>query len=117
MILRDEDFAYFCRRSVHVRMRNALDPATKTVKGSSLWSEESLPPETLLYVVVTPRSLVEAKSACDDFLDAMRHARNYIQVGGNETVGEGWLKILNESYVLGSTAVTGTSKEAADAKS
>jgi len=104
VVLRDEDFGYFCRRGVHVRMRNALDPATKTVKDGALWSEESLAPETLLYAIVTPRSLVNPETAFAPFLDALGYGSHYLQVGGNETVGEGWLKVLNSVDTLRATA-------------
>jgi CRISPR-associated protein Cmr4 len=54
-ILDDSAFDYFARHGLFVRQRNALDDETKTAKGTALWSEESLPPDTLMYVVLTPR--------------------------------------------------------------
>jgi len=65
-----------------------------------LWYEETLPPETLLYV-----PLVAQKSRKKDSSEmantVMEHVLNdmflltspYLQLGGNETVGMGWCKV------------------------
>lgn len=95
VILADEDFAYFARHGLHVRMRNKLVPETKTVDGGSLWSEESLPPDTLMSVVLIPR-LKKDTELLRTLLECFRDLLGgYFQVGGNETVGEGWFSILN----------------------
>lgn len=94
-VISDEWFAYFARHGLHVRMRNALDSALKTVIGGALWSEESLPPETLLYIVLLDRPGSHAPQL-RSFLNDIGGAeiRGYLQVGGNETVGEGWFRVL-----------------------
>jgi CRISPR-associated protein Cmr4 len=91
VVLSDEDFAWFARFGLTVQARNVLDQETKTSK--NLWYEEALPPDTLLY------TLVAARDAGD--LDAFTQriaAEPYAQLGGNETVGQGWVRI----EVLGS---------------
>lgn len=94
-ILHDGAFDYFARHGLFVRQRNALEAATKTAKGTALWSEESLPPDTLMYVVLTPR-LPHPQDALNDIIRTLHDKCGcYFQAGGNETVGEGWFKMLN----------------------
>jgi len=92
VILNDKSFKYFARRSLHVRIRNHLDAITKTVIKGQLWSEESLPPESLLYSILMPRNR-SCNDAMSSLLDTLGKLDDYIQVGGNETVGEGWFKL------------------------
>jgi CRISPR-associated protein Cmr4 len=95
-ILNDAAFDYFARYGLFVRQRNALDAMTKTVKGTALWSEESLPPDTLMYFVLMPRLPDQMADVDGDLLPVLRDScRGYFQAGGNETVGEGWFKMLN----------------------
>jgi CRISPR-associated protein Cmr4 len=94
-ILNDNTFDYFARHGLFVRQRNALDGETKTVKDTALWSEESLPPDTLMYFVLMPR-LPDMAADLGQLVDTLRvSCRGYFQVGGNETVGEGWFKMLS----------------------
>ena len=93
-VLSHHDFDYFARHGLHVRTRNKLDPVRKTVDGGALWTEESLPPDTLMYIVLVPRVSAQA-GALDRFMSLLHgKARGYLQVGGNETVGEGWFSVL-----------------------
>lgn len=90
-VMSDQEFAWFAAEALPVNARNALDDETKLSK--SLWYEETLPPDTLMYAVIGVRrsdqkSLEKAKA----FKDAL-HASGYLQVGGNETVGQGWLSV------------------------
>lgn len=88
VVVHDSFFGYLARRRLPVRMRNRLEPDTKTVVDGALWSEESLPPETLLYSVLVDRSF--NGEALKEFQDKKP---KYLQVGGNESVGEGWLQL------------------------
>lgn len=96
-VLDDTDFDHFARHGLHVRTRNKLDPDTKTV-GDGLWNEESLPPDTLLYVVLSarmPEFGSDAKDHAGELAEILMNAAGgFFQVGGNETVGEGWLRVL-----------------------
>jgi CRISPR-associated protein Cmr4 len=104
-ILHDSAFDYFARHGLFVRQRNALDATTKTAKGTALWSEESLPPDTLMYVVLTERLPTSGMTVLKDLISNLRDKCNgYFQVGGNETVGEGWFKMLN---LPGSAQISG----------
>jgi CRISPR-associated protein Cmr4 len=82
----DDDFAWFARYALNVQARNNLDPDRKTSK--NLWYEETLPPDSLFYTLLTPR-VSKANSAVDGLHELIK-ARPYLQLGGNETVGQGW---------------------------
>ncbi|WP_029015117.1 type III-B CRISPR module RAMP protein Cmr4 [Niveispirillum irakense] len=89
-VVGDDDFAWFARYALNVQARNNLDPDRKTSK--NLWYEETLPPDSLFYTMLVPRVNKpgsDAKSAVDG-LHEMVGKRRYLQMGGNETVGQGW---------------------------
>ncbi|MGH7988327.1 MAG: type III-B CRISPR module RAMP protein Cmr4 [Candidatus Binataceae bacterium] len=85
-IVNDDDFAWFCRNALPIQARNGLN--NKTKQSEKLWYEESLPPDTVLYAMVIPR---------DDETAVIRElfpdADPYLQIGGNETVGHGWVAV------------------------
>jgi len=87
-VLTDDDFVYFARYGLQVNARNELDDSTKTSK--NLWYEETLPPDSLFY------SLLMARPGNEETLAQLRRIfqnRPYLQVGGNETVGQGWCAV------------------------
>lgn len=86
LILRDDDFKYFARYGLAVYARNKLqDDGSK--KSENLWYEEALPPDTLLYSLAIARPGLE--QLVNTLAGRLRESR-YLQVGGNETVGQGW---------------------------
>jgi CRISPR-associated protein Cmr4 len=88
VVVSDDEFVYFARYGLVVNARNVLDDNSKTSK--NLWYEETLPPDSLFY------AMLFARSGQDDSLDNLAEvfqARPYLQVGGNETVGQGWCAI------------------------
>ncbi len=98
VVLHDDDFAWFARYGLAVQARNVLEDGTK--KSRNLWYEESLPPDSLMYALITGRNGSE--------LDALRRlfvgGGAYLQAGGNETVGHGWfaVQIVDGSVGAGS---------------
>jgi len=101
VVMRNDDFADFCRTATAVTPHIAIDNASKTVVGGALWYEETLPPDTLLYVMLlasaarngTPPPLSDADVLGK--ITGMFAGENkpYLQIGGNETVGMGWCKV------------------------
>lgn len=87
VVLNNEDFAWFCRYAVPIQVRNVLEEGTKRSK--NLWYEESLPSDTLLYGMAMARDETSRKALIDLFPDT----DPYLQVGGNETVGHGWVAV------------------------
>ncbi|OQX15234.1 MAG: type III-B CRISPR module RAMP protein Cmr4 [Thiothrix lacustris] len=102
VIVSNDMFAHLCQHATPVNAHIAIESATKTVKAGALWYEETLPPETLLYV-----GLSAVKSRANDaampmpataILSAVTSiftAKPWLQVGGNETVGMGWCAVTN----------------------
>jgi CRISPR-associated protein Cmr4 len=86
VILHDADFAWFARYGLAIQARNVLDETKKTSK--NLWYEETLPPDTLMYALLSERG-----GGAVDYVIALFDPRPYLQVGGNETVGQGWFAV------------------------
>jgi len=97
VVVSDAQFAHLCTSAVPVNTHIAIESETKTVKAGALWSEESLPAQSLMYTVVgcTNSRSSSAKSAIE-LLSAMQEQLTndeFVQVGGNETVGMGWFQV------------------------
>ncbi len=83
VVLSDEGFAWFARYGLAINARNVLDEKTKTSK--NLWYEETLPPDSLFYLLLAERS-----DGALEKIKALFANKPYLQAGGNETVGHGW---------------------------
>ncbi len=87
-ILHDDDFAWFVRYGLSIQARNVL-AKDGSKKSENLWYEETLPPDTIMYAIVAAR-----KNEAWDTMKALFPANDpYLQVGGNETVGQGWFAV------------------------
>ncbi len=86
LLLHDDDFTWFARYGLAVQARNVLDKETKT--SNNLWYEETLPPDSLFYTMIGERK----NDALQAILDLFK-ADPYLQVGGNETIGQGWMAL------------------------
>ncbi|AMM53302.1 type III-B CRISPR module RAMP protein Cmr4 [Pyrococcus kukulkanii] len=97
VVVSDNVFTAFVKFSTEILARIAIDQSRGTVKEGGLWYEEFLPADTLLYSIIAiskPKggSLNDAevvKSELQGFLES----KTYLQVGGDETVGKGFMKI------------------------
>lgn len=92
VVVRDEDFSAFAQRGLFVYARNSLDDETKQSKG--LWYEEALPADTLLYTILFARNS-EQDQILAQFIQEIERAP-YLQVGGNETIGQGWTILCSD---------------------
>jgi len=102
-IFDDSDFAHFADVALPVRTRNVLD---ENKRSENIWYEETLPPDTVMCSwlgergkVTVPNSDGGTKdiSPVDHVLDALKRGTSglrYVQIGGNETVGQGWFQIF-----------------------
>jgi CRISPR-associated protein Cmr4 len=88
VVLNDNDFAYFAKYGLQVNARNVLNDKTKTSR--NLWYEETLSPDTLFYAMMLARSGHD--ESIKDMIELFGQ-NPYLQVGGNETVGQGWCAI------------------------
>lgn len=99
IIVSDDIFSFLARNATSINAHIALDSQTKTVTQGALWYEESLPPETLLYVPLTATaarrkgSALGAQAVLSHFAELFAQGRNYLQLGGNETTGMGWCHV------------------------
>ncbi len=86
-IIQDDDFAWFVRYGLPIQARNVLNDQTK--QSENLWYEEHLPPDTLMYALILGRKStsleIVSRLLCDQ--------DPYLQVGGNETLGQGWMAV------------------------
>jgi len=77
----------------------AIDNATKTVKNGQLWYEETLPPDTVLYLSLAASgsrrkdAVIAAGKIMEHTLSLFPAEKPYLQLGGNETTGMGWCRV------------------------
>ncbi|HMU41034.1 MAG TPA: type III-B CRISPR module RAMP protein Cmr4 [Pseudomonadota bacterium] len=116
-ILSDEEFAFLCQHATEVVTRIKIDPQTGTVAKGALWTEESLPSESLLWSLglvskdrrplrrdskssnqstaagtsdKKPELTSQQMLAC---LDAVVTEKSRIRLGGDRTIGRGMLSV------------------------
>ncbi|GIX17748.1 MAG: type III-B CRISPR module RAMP protein Cmr4 [Rhodothalassiaceae bacterium] len=89
VIVSDTDFKWFAENALPVIARNVLDEDTKTSK--NLWYEEALPPDTLMVAALMERPGTGKGGALGQLEQVLKES-GYLQVGGNETVGQGWFR-------------------------
>ncbi len=95
-ILHEDAFRDFCLYGTEVQTHIRIDPDKKTVAEGALWTAESLPADSLLYaplMAMDVRNGKDSKSADEvlkefDFLQG-----GHIQLGGDETTGQGWVAV------------------------
>ncbi|MBE3560237.1 MAG: type III-B CRISPR module RAMP protein Cmr4 [Ktedonobacteraceae bacterium] len=106
-ILPDDDFRDFALYATEIITRIRLDRQKKTVERGALWTEEHLPTDTLLYVPVyaTDARLNGKTGTQMTASEIIAKARamnaasnNYLQLGGDETVGRGIVRIHWETH-------------------
>jgi len=88
VIVSDDDFEYFASYGLQINARNVLHEETKTSK--NLWYEETIPADSVFYAILM------ARPGKEDALDKVKgffRGRPYLQVGGNESIGQGWCAI------------------------
>ena len=86
VIVSNDDFNWFAKYGLAVQARNQLNE-NKT--SNNLWYEETLPPDTLMYSVLAERNSRNGNA----LQDIQKKVGDYLQVGGNETVGQGWFAL------------------------
>ncbi len=88
VILSDNSFSWFAQYGLPVNARNVLDEKTKQSK--NLWYEETLAPDSLMYLLLSQRREGAVNVIREKFAE-----KPYFRIGGNETIGHGWF-ILSE---------------------
>jgi CRISPR-associated protein Cmr4 len=119
MMVSDDDFEYFVTQSTEVVTRIRIDPESGTASGQALFTEEYLPPESLLYSMLffsntkhaqqsigrseenkesyerserqdTDKAIAEAIESAEQVKDKFKDLLpEILQVGGDMTLGKG----------------------------
>lgn len=95
-IVHDDVFRDFIKMATEIVTRVKIDAEKGTVQSGALWTEEYLPSDCLLYSVLAiskPKKEVNGLKTSDDVKNALQVFSGFIQIGGNETVGKGYIKI------------------------
>lgn len=89
IVMGNDDFAWFAKNATAIAAHIAIESEAKRVKPGALWYEETLPADSLLYTM-----LLGSKVHVDDVLGMFAGDKHFVQIGGNETVGMGWCKVV-----------------------
>ncbi len=98
VIVSDDMFYHLTQAGVPINAHIALKSETKTTTDGALWYEETLPPETLLYVPLLANKsrmdghLLESNGVME-IVTGLFTEKYWLQLGGNETVGMGWCAV------------------------
>jgi CRISPR-associated protein Cmr4 len=93
VVLPEGAYRHFVRHGTQVMPRIRIDPRTGTAAEGSLWSEEYLPPETLLYALAAVNFPEEAPGFIKKPSDVIHWVKGLasgcLQVGSGRTLGHG----------------------------
>jgi CRISPR-associated protein Cmr4 len=96
-VVHNDVFTNFVQTATEVVARLRIKSETGTVDSGALWYEEYLPSDTLLYSVIAvgkPKRTIDGLSTAKDIVkELMSFGGKFVQVGGNETVGKGFVKL------------------------
>lgn len=83
-VISDDEFHFFAQYALPIQYKNKL---TDKKTSESVWQEENLPPDSIMYSLMIPRgSESEAVTAFETLITE----DPYLQIGGNESTGSGW---------------------------
>jgi CRISPR-associated protein Cmr4 len=85
VVISDDEFHHYAMYGLPVQVKNKL---TSQKTSNNVWQEENIPPDTLFYALVMPR--LNPSGTSDYFLKQIE-TMPYLQIGGNESTGLGWL--------------------------
>jgi len=91
VVVDDETMSFLMETATQVDTRVRIDHGTGTVATGQLWSEESLPAESLLLGVMgaAPSFFKDAPLSATQVLSRALQGRSVLQLGGKATVGRG----------------------------
>ena len=94
VILPDNEFRDFVRYSTEIVTRIHIDDVKKTVKDKQLFTQELLPADSLLYSFVHVTDSRDKQISANDVVGQLKDAvGNRVQIGGDETVGRGRVRL------------------------
>ncbi len=96
-LLSDDDFATFAKYATEINTRIKINPQTGTVDNSALFTEEFLPPESMLYTMAFYHApyrlgkLADAGEVKGKFESTFDN--KYLQIGADSTLGKGMVQV------------------------
>lgn len=96
VVVDDETMTFLYETAMQIDTRIRLDAETRTVAPGALWTEESLPPESVLFGLLVAERSRRRKVSMDPaaVLDFALGEEKILQFGGKATVGRGRCRIL-----------------------
>ncbi|GIW75941.1 MAG: type III-B CRISPR module RAMP protein Cmr4 [Phycisphaerae bacterium] len=97
VVLPDSAFDFLCETGTEVHTRVRINDDTKTVAQGALWTEESLPAETILMGLIQCDRIFGKNSEIVDsqkLLDEFAKGSVNLQIGGKATVGRGQVQCV-----------------------
>lgn len=94
-VVSNDIFREFTEMSTEIITRIKIKQETGVVEPGALWTEEYLPTDTILYFPVFTTDSRKSKDGlmADKVLECVKTINSYIQIGGNETVGKGFVRV------------------------
>lgn len=96
-IVSNDVFKDFVEMSTEVITRIKIDEKTGVVQRGALWTEEYLPTDTILYFPIFASETKNPgnKLNPENVMEKIKNKLNtYIQIGGNETIGKGFVRTV-----------------------
>ena len=94
-IISDKNFSMLVETGTEVQARIQL---TEQKTSNNLWYQELLPSNAVLYTVISmmdERKNGDDRKRADDLINSLKNTLcEYIQIGGDETLGRGWTKLV-----------------------
>jgi len=91
----DETMTFLWETATQLDTRIRLDSKTRTVAKGALWTEESLPPETIMIgLMAADRSRGGIKMTPEEVLNFVLEDESALQFGGKGTVGRGRCRLV-----------------------
>jgi CRISPR-associated protein Cmr4 len=97
VVLPDAAFDFLCETGTEVHTRVRIDDDNKTVANGALWTEESLPAETILMGLIQCDRIFGRNGediTPQGLLDRFAKAALTLQIGGKATVGRGQVRCM-----------------------
>lgn len=96
-LVSDASFAMIVETGTEVQARIVLKETTKT--SENLWYQELIPSNTIFYTVI---SMADARREKDEekksgalLMESLQDTlKEYVQIGGDETLGRGWTRLV-----------------------
>ncbi|WP_066194101.1 type III-B CRISPR module RAMP protein Cmr4 [Gracilibacillus timonensis] len=95
ILVSDDEFSDFVQLSTEVVTRIRIDIETGIVEEGALFTEEYLPPETMMYSLLFVRDgYGQGQERAKDIFEELKSSKLFdlFQIGGNATLGKGFVK-------------------------